>query len=91
MKTHEIHKRKGRLIVSDELLKSMSENDLKQLYSNVFPMNIELKGFYKHVIYAVSNHFDVVEEGCFIPEYTVELITDEEGNSKFHKVNKIEN
>src|SRR5690554_3735433 len=77
-----LSKRKGRLIVSRQLILEASEQVLKEIFSNFFP--IDADRYHNHnywdsiLYYGISPYFEEVEEACIIPEYEMVLDTDED-------------
>ena len=78
----DIQKRKGYFIIEKEVLYSMTERQLKLLYSKIYPFLIEFNNDYSlgtsMKVYCVCAAFDILEDGCIIPHY--EIIMNESCN-----------
>lgn len=83
--------RKGRLIISRQLILDADEQTLKEIFSNFFPVATEPSheiGFWDSIMYyGVSPHFDVVDKACIAPQYDV-ILTQTEDGVKFEKMAK---
>jgi hypothetical protein len=83
-------KRKGRLIVSRQLILQSNQQVLKEIFSNFFPIDADRNhnNNFWDPIYGISPHFEEVEEACVIPEYEIVLDIDESGNAVFNRFDK---
>lgn len=90
---NEIQKRRGKVIVSRQLLRSEDEKILKALFSNFYPIATEPyhdNGYYNDVLYfGYSPHFDIIKEGDVIPGYDFRFKRDNNGNVSIDSVNKL--
>lgn len=86
--------RKGKLIVSRQLILEAKESTLREIFTNFFPIDADRHHQYQYwdsiAYYGVSPHFEEVEEACVAPEYDIVLDTDEDGNAKFNRFDKRE-
>jgi hypothetical protein len=89
-----LSKRKGKLIVSRELILESSGQVLKEIFSNFFPIDADRHHNFNYwdsiLYYGISPHFEEVEEACIAPEYEIVLDIDEDGNAKFNRFDKRE-
>ena len=89
-----LSKRKGKLIVSRELILESNGQILKEIFSNFFPIDADRHhnlNYWDSISYfGISPHFEEVEEACIVPEYEIVLDIDEDGNSKFNRFDKRE-
>ena len=88
----ELFNRKGRVIMSREFMLTQTEETLREIFCNFFPMAVssyhELT-YYDSIEYlGVSPHFDIVEVGCACPRYQITLFYNEDGSIKFQSFNK---
>lgn len=86
--------RKGRLIISRQLILESNQQVLKEIFSNFFPIDADRNhnhNFWDSILYyGISPHFNEVEEACVIPEYEIVLDIDESGNAIFNRFDKRE-
>ncbi len=59
----DLHKRRGCIKVSKELLEEAHIDFLKLFFSNFYPINIETIEFDNKIFYGYSEHFDISIEG----------------------------
>jgi hypothetical protein len=89
-----LFRRKGKLIVSRQLILEASEQVLKEIFSNFFPIDADRHHNHNYwdsiLYYGISPHFEEVEEACIAPEYEMVFDTDENGNVKFNRFDKRE-
>jgi hypothetical protein len=84
---HDIHQRKGFVKIATELFESLSADEIKEIYSNVFPIDF-VWGYEKSEFLCLSPHFDIVQEGELTPYYEI-VLKDNEGQLKFIKAKKL--
>lgn len=78
--TNTLQNNRGVVVFSREFLTEYpTEELLKAVFSNFFPVETETKmnGIIK--MYGYSQHFKEISEGEVIPEYEIELISNENG------------
>lgn len=84
--------RKGKLIVSRQLILESKESALREIFTNFFPIDADRHHQYQFwdsiVYYGVSPHFEEVEEACDAPEYDIILDIDANGDAKFNRFYK---
>lgn len=84
--------RKGKLIVSRQMIMEADANVLNEIFSNFFPMATEPShqvNYWDSIMYyGISPHFEKVDEACVAPEYEIVLHTNDEGTTKFEKMVK---
>lgn len=84
--------RKGKLIVSRQMIMEADAKVLREIFSNFFPMATEPShqvNYWDSIMYyGISPHFEKVDEACVAPEYEVVFHTDAEGTTKFEKMVK---
>ena len=86
--------RKGKLIVSRQLILEAKESTLREIFTNFFPIDADRHHQYQYwdsiAYYGVSPHFEEVGEACVAPEYDIVLDIDADGNVKFNRFDKRE-
>jgi hypothetical protein len=90
-----LEKRLGFVEMDKELLLNFEIDEFKSIFSNFFP--IYLDGIFlekpqnlKCIKYfGISEHFEVVKEGCIIPDYMLWLKRDSNGKATFDRMEKI--
>lgn len=86
----DLSKNRGIIILDRKMLTdNPTENELKEIFSNFFPIAIENDhsyNLYQNLkMYGYSQHFRKIEEGEKCPEYVIYLIRDKNG-THFHKM-----
>ena len=79
---NELKHKRGLITVSKELLDIISIEEIKLLFSNFYPVNIELIQFGKLRYYGYSEHFDICDDELMLNEY-VAIFTKENENEPF--------
>ena len=67
--------RKGILRISTHFIDDLSYDDLSIVFQDIIVLNIESQGFDDLIYYCISKHFKEIEVACVIPEYVINLQT----------------
>lgn len=70
---YDIQKRKGKVKISKYSLDNLDKVLLKKVFSNFYPIHIEYECNQDIndiiIYYGYSSYFDILDNGCVIPEY----------------------
>ena len=92
-KNNNLKLRRGRIKMSKEILMESSLDVLREVFSNFFPISMELvpdrTNWYTVQYYGLSPYFNELQEGDEIPLYDMILKKNKNGKYKFDKIVKI--
>jgi hypothetical protein len=71
--------RKGIIKTSMCFIDNLSYDDLSTAFQDIIVLNVELQGFDSLVYYCISKHFEEVEVACAMPEYVINIETNDKG------------
>lgn len=83
--TQKLQNQRGRLFIADRTFIDLKDEELKALFSNFYPTNIERR--YDHmnspgiIMYGCSPLFNALDEASIIPYYAVHMIWDPKPNT----------
>ena len=89
----DLKKRRGRIVITREVLDDPNEKALRAMFLNFFPVATENNHDYNMygavTFYGYSPHFREVEEGELMPEYIVTFERRENGEILFKEVEEV--
>lgn len=86
-----LENRLGFIEIDRELLLNSEIDWFKAIFSNFFPIYVNHLFLNRECIeyFGISEHFEILEEGCIIPEYILWLKQDSNGKVEFDKMEKL--
>ena len=70
MESHELHKRKGMVLFSNDFLKSADSDILSEVFTNFFPISIQKEGWQDGTMYfGFCEKFEEIKEFEVVPTY----------------------